>query len=157
MATHSSILCWRIPWTEEPGGLWSLGSQSVEEHWNDLAHMYERKKKLRQIRGSVLGIHVTHTQTWLIYTNESRVNCHLSFDAFLTWALVLSPWSNSAFISPFLQKSFKYLLGFFSYSRVKVTFLAASKGGERGWNTVSRDHPAQRCVGLGVGCVESQS
>ena len=29
MATHSSILAWRIPRTEEPGGLWSVGSQRV--------------------------------------------------------------------------------------------------------------------------------
>ena len=29
MATHSSILAWRIPWTEEPGGLHSIGLQSV--------------------------------------------------------------------------------------------------------------------------------
>ena len=29
MATHSSILSWRIPWTEEPGGLQSMGSQTV--------------------------------------------------------------------------------------------------------------------------------
>ena len=28
MATHSSILAWEIPWTEEPGGLESVGSQS---------------------------------------------------------------------------------------------------------------------------------
>ena len=28
MATHPSILAWRIPGTEEPGGLWSIGSQS---------------------------------------------------------------------------------------------------------------------------------
>jgi len=28
MATHSSILAWRIPWTEEPGGLQSMGFQS---------------------------------------------------------------------------------------------------------------------------------
>ena len=28
MATHSSILAWKIPWTEEPGGLQSMGSQS---------------------------------------------------------------------------------------------------------------------------------
>ena len=28
MATHSSILAWRIPWAEEPGGLQSMGSQS---------------------------------------------------------------------------------------------------------------------------------
>ena len=29
MSTHSSILAWRIPWTEEPGGLQSMGSQNV--------------------------------------------------------------------------------------------------------------------------------
>ena len=29
MATHSSILAWRIPWTEEPGGLQSVGLQRV--------------------------------------------------------------------------------------------------------------------------------
>ena len=29
MATHSSILAWRIPWIEEPGGLQSMGSQRV--------------------------------------------------------------------------------------------------------------------------------
>ena len=28
-ATHSSVLAWRIPWTEEPGGLLSMGSQRV--------------------------------------------------------------------------------------------------------------------------------
>ena len=33
MATHSSILAWRIPWTEEPGGLQSLGWQS----WTQLS------------------------------------------------------------------------------------------------------------------------
>jgi len=30
MATHSSILAWRIPWTEDPGGLQSMGLQRVE-------------------------------------------------------------------------------------------------------------------------------
>jgi len=30
MATHSSILAWRIPWTEKPGRLQSMGSQRVE-------------------------------------------------------------------------------------------------------------------------------
>ena len=30
MATHSSILAWRIPWTQEPGGLQSMGSQELE-------------------------------------------------------------------------------------------------------------------------------
>ena len=29
MATHTSVLAWRIPWTEEPGGIQSMGSQRV--------------------------------------------------------------------------------------------------------------------------------
>ena len=29
VATHTSIVVWEIPWTEEPGGLWSTGSQRV--------------------------------------------------------------------------------------------------------------------------------
>ena len=29
IATHSSVLAWRVPWTEEPGGLQSMGSQRV--------------------------------------------------------------------------------------------------------------------------------
>ena len=33
MATHSSILAWRIPWTEEPGGLQSIASHRVEQDW----------------------------------------------------------------------------------------------------------------------------
>ena len=28
VVTHSSILAWKIPWTEQPGGLWSIESQS---------------------------------------------------------------------------------------------------------------------------------
>ena len=30
MATHSSILAWKIPWTEKPGGLQSMGSQELD-------------------------------------------------------------------------------------------------------------------------------
>ena len=37
MATHSTILAWRIPWTEDPGGLLSMGSHRVGHDWGDLA------------------------------------------------------------------------------------------------------------------------
>ena len=37
MATYSSILAWRIPWTEEPGGLQSMGLQRVGHDRSDLA------------------------------------------------------------------------------------------------------------------------
>ena len=37
MATHPSVLAWRIPGTGEPGGLPSMGSHRVEHDWSDLA------------------------------------------------------------------------------------------------------------------------
>ena len=37
MATHSSVLAWRIPGTGEPGGLLSLGSHRVGHDWSDIA------------------------------------------------------------------------------------------------------------------------
>ena len=37
MAAHSSILAWRVLWTEEPGGLLSIGSHRVRHDWSDLA------------------------------------------------------------------------------------------------------------------------
>ena len=40
MATHSSILAWRIPWTEEPGRLQSIGSERTGHDWSDLACMH---------------------------------------------------------------------------------------------------------------------
>ena len=39
-ATHSSIPAWRIPWSEKPGGLQSIGSQRVRHHWSNLAHTH---------------------------------------------------------------------------------------------------------------------
>ena len=38
MATHSSILAWRLPWTEEPGRLQSMGSQRVRHNWVNNTH-----------------------------------------------------------------------------------------------------------------------
>ena len=45
MATHSSILAWRIPWTEEPGGLQSMGSQRVG-HDSETKHTQEKIRVL---------------------------------------------------------------------------------------------------------------
>ena len=39
MATHSSTLAWKVPWTEEPGGLQSMGLQRVGHDWSNLAHL----------------------------------------------------------------------------------------------------------------------
>ena len=40
---HSSILTWRIPWTEEPGGLESVGRQKVGHDWSDSTHIHVLK------------------------------------------------------------------------------------------------------------------
>ena len=61
MATHSSILAWRIPWTEEHGGLQSLGSQS--------------QKRLKQ-----LSMHTYFTRRILIFKSwykKSLISPHL--------------------------------------------------------------------------------
>ena len=42
-ATRSSILAWRIPWTEEPDGLQSMGSQRVKHCWARMQDEYEPK------------------------------------------------------------------------------------------------------------------
>ena len=46
MATHSSILTWRIPWMEEPGGLQSTGSQRVGHNWAISLHFKAKEKAL---------------------------------------------------------------------------------------------------------------
>ena len=51
MATHSSILAWRILWTEEPHGLWPIGSDTTEV----IKHVYLlvfTKLKLNQVKTS---------------------------------------------------------------------------------------------------------
>ena len=46
MATHSSILAWRIPWTEEPGGLQFMGLQSLTQRSRHTAQTRERQDLL---------------------------------------------------------------------------------------------------------------
>ena len=52
MATHSSILAWRIPWTEQPGRLQSMGSQRVKHNWATqhtlIIYPNKNRKELRE-------------------------------------------------------------------------------------------------------------
>ena len=54
IATHSSILAWRIPWTEEPGGLQSMGSQRVRH--NSTHHAFTVIYRKYSIVGMILFI-----------------------------------------------------------------------------------------------------
>ena len=52
ITTHSSILAWRNPWTEEPGWLLSMGSHRVGHNWSDLAAAAEVSlKKVNNFEG----------------------------------------------------------------------------------------------------------
>ena len=48
MTMHSSILAWRISWTEGPSGLQTKGLQRVRHNWNDLAYTQKRSKSPEQ-------------------------------------------------------------------------------------------------------------
>ena len=52
MASHSSILAWRIPGTREPGGLPSMGSHRVRHDWSDLAAAAKEGRGCTDKRGS---------------------------------------------------------------------------------------------------------
>ena len=73
MAVLSSILVWRIPWTEEPGGLQSIGSQS----WTRLkllstqAHKYPRGIRASNVDGGV-GTRPMESETFKQFPNTNN-------------------------------------------------------------------------------------
>ena len=62
MATHSSILAWRIPGTGKPSGLWSMGSHRVGHDWSDLATAAEISKVEKPTKIGIKWV-LNHTET----------------------------------------------------------------------------------------------
>ena len=58
MATHSSILAWRTLWTEEPGGLQSMGSQRVGHDWTTNTHDADVSQRERETKINQMGKNV---------------------------------------------------------------------------------------------------
>ena len=65
LATHSSILTWRIPWTEEPGGLQSTGSQRVRHDW--ATFIWETNTQKTKWKAKNNPFPAQHSRTWLAY------------------------------------------------------------------------------------------
>ena len=78
MATHSSILVWRIPWMEEPGGPWSMGSQRVRHYWSDWACTQAR-----------IPLEALCPEPDLRYTCSSRYCCFLILLRFQVCCILL--------------------------------------------------------------------
>ena len=68
MATHSSILAWRIPWTEEPGGLHSMGSQRTGHDW--APNRFTWQKTTQHYKTIILQLKIKKKKTlgeWTIF------------------------------------------------------------------------------------------
>ena len=70
MATHSSILAWRIPWTEELGGLQSIAWQRVRHDWSDLA--YTHWPNIYQSLPGEFHLHFTNNFKWSFITSVNK-------------------------------------------------------------------------------------
>ena len=77
--THSSVLAWRILWTEEPGGLLSIGSPRGGHDWSDLACMHALEKEMAT-HSSILAWRIPGTEEpgGLPFTGLHRVGHYWS-------------------------------------------------------------------------------
>ena len=91
MATHSSILAWRIQWTGKPGGLLSMESQRVGHDWSNLACMHALEKEMATY-SSVLAWRIPGTGEpgGLLPMGSHRVGHDWSDLAAAAWCP--SPW-----------------------------------------------------------------
>ena len=79
MATHSSILTWRIPWTEEPGRLQFIGLRRMRHDWSNSAciHAIYTQLTIEQLRFELYGF----TCTWIFF----KVNSVLQYNTIWGW------------------------------------------------------------------------
>ena len=84
MASHCSILAWRIPWTEEPGGLQSTGSQRVGHSW-EINYQHWVTAMCQQL---CLFIHITLTTSNDIALRGNRISLQL------IWVLLALPFTS---------------------------------------------------------------
>ena len=121
MATHSSILAWRIPWTEEPGGLQSMGSQRVRHDQVTNTHKHLTKigaaaaaAKLLQLcptlcnsRDSsppvslVPGILQARTLEWVAISFSNAWKWKAKVKSLSRVRLLATPWQTNIFLTNF--------------------------------------------------------
>ena len=72
MATHSSILAWRIPWTEESGGLQSMGASKDMTEWLTLSFTFQGEDLLKYIIFNIQNILASKQLkfTYTFYLND---------------------------------------------------------------------------------------
>ena len=102
---HSSILAWRIPWTEEPGGLQFTGSQN--QTWQSDSHFHIRQVLAQVARaegslpmslaigeGVLVSLCVPPSGSWTFYACDIRFSCACSLYTSSNWDLFPQPPRN---------------------------------------------------------------
>ena len=102
MATHSSVLAWRIPGTGEPGGLLSMGSHRVRHDWSDLAVATMYKWQDRWLLGALL-LKSSSFEAALLGAKSLRLGLrdggwNPDWDFILAWPRGILPWRLCVFI-----------------------------------------------------------
>ena len=100
MATHCSVLAWRIPGMGEPGGLPSLGSHRVGHDWSDLA--LSSSPLLGEGRGRLLGVHhclsyFWHTDFYNTYLLRKMLILHHGWDRW--FEICLCHWGRASLVA----------------------------------------------------------
>ena len=85
MATHSSILAWWIPWTEEPGRQQSIGSHRVRPGWSDLAHTWDVDNVLPFITAAILVLNLLFEMIIMFLDLSSKLALNRVYPAELKW------------------------------------------------------------------------
>ena len=82
--THSSILAWEIPWTEESGGLQSNGLQRVGHDWSDLAHTHI----VNYPENQVLNSYLSNSDIWTLSIVQTFFSILWGFPSYNPWISV---------------------------------------------------------------------
>ena len=101
MATHSSILAWAIPWTEEPSGLQSMGSQRVGHDWATEQAQDQRNGSWSQVISKRAGAGEYRCLDPLHRTNDGGLSRVILPDSCPHWIPSLHPTFSTMFL-PYL-------------------------------------------------------
>ena len=101
--THSNILAWRIPWTEEPGGLQYMGSQRVRHDWVTLlTYLLTLPTKVCLVKAMVFPVVMYGCESWTV----KKAKCQ-RIDAFELWywrRFLRVPWTEKRYNQSILKE-----------------------------------------------------
>ena len=109
MATHSSVVAWRIPGKAEPGGLWSMGLHRVRHDWSDLAAVaadITLPTNVHLVKAMVFPVVMYGCESWTVKKAECQ-----RIDAFERWC-----WRRLLFFFFFFCCFIFYFILFFNFT-----------------------------------------